>query len=221
MPRFEARLTVAAPKRCSDPRPPLRKPRKSRETRHGTEAAPFLRAFTSLRAAACARSRCLSHKRAERASGGKTHAHRRQYRMSFAPVDGRARSTRPHPGLGGRRPAPEQGRHRLDAHRHGLGAADVGPRAGALLRGTRAHQEHAVGAHAGVRGVLAGHRTVVHLRLLARVHAGQLGERRLQPAVPPARSAAIPRFTSWCTSLSRRLSPPSPAASSSARWWSA
>ena len=39
--------------------------------------------------------------------------------------------------------------------------------------GTGAHQEHAVGADAGVRDLLADHRAVVRLRLQPRLHGGQ------------------------------------------------
>ena len=124
------------------------------------------------------------------------------------------RSAGPGACLAAERRRPEQGRHRLDAHLHRAGAAHVGPGAGALLRRPGAHQEHALGAHAGVRRLLADHGAVVHLRLLDRLHAGQCGDRGLRagcsspaPSIQkPALFAtsrptpAAPRCTSSCTS---------------------
>ena len=54
------------------------------------------------------------------------------------------------------------------------------PALGAVLRRPGAHQEHALGADAGVRGLLADHRAVVRVRLLARLHRGQPHHRRAQ-----------------------------------------
>ena len=63
-------------------------------------------------------------------------------------------------------------------------ADDERPGAGAVLRRHGAQQEHAVGADAGVRRLLADHGAVVRLRLQPRVHRGQRVLRRLRPAVP-------------------------------------
>ena len=59
---------------------------------------------------------------------------------------------------------------------------DPGPRA--VLRRARPLEEHAVGADAGVRHLLAHRRAVGDLRLQHRVHRGRRVLRRLRPAVP-------------------------------------
>ena len=78
----------------------------------------------------------------------------------------------------------EQGRRGVDADVHRARADDERAGAGAVLRRHGALEEHAVDADAGVRGVLAGHGAVVHLRLQPRVHRGQRVLRRLRPPVP-------------------------------------
>ena len=101
------------------------------------------------------------------------------------------------------------------------------PGAGAVLRRHGAHEEHAVGADAGVRRVLADHGAVVRLRLQPRVHRGQRVLRRPRPAVPEGHVrlgqgrvrdggdvlARTRRSPSSCSSRSRRRSPRSPCAS--------
>ena len=54
----------------------------------------------------------------------------------------------------------EQGRQRVDDRRDAAGDHDVDPGPGAVLRRHRALEEHAVGADAGVRRVLADHRAL-------------------------------------------------------------
>ena len=82
----------------------------------------------------------------------------------------------------------EQGRRRVDAHLHRARDHDERAGAGALLRRHGAREEHAVGADAGVRHVLAGRRAVVHLRLQPRVHRGEQLLRRVRPPVPKRRA---------------------------------
>ena len=72
----------------------------------------------------------------------------------------------------------------MDADLHRARADDERARARAVLRRHGALEEHAVGADAGVRRVLADHGAVVRLRLQPRVHRGQRVLRQLRPAVP-------------------------------------
>ena len=136
----------------------------------------------------CSRSPCALALRRHRvragqgrdaACGGRGRRPRRPPRLRPRRPRRRSRGSR------GARADAQQGRHRLDA--------DVAPRsccmmsvpgAGAVLRRPGAREEHAVGADAGVRRVLADRRAVVHLRLQPRVHRGQRVLRRLRPAVP-------------------------------------
>ena len=78
----------------------------------------------------------------------------------------------------------EQGRRRVDAHVHRARHHDEHPGARALLRRHGASEEHALGADAGVRHVLADRGALVHLRLQPRVHGGQRVLRELRSAVP-------------------------------------
>src|SRR5579862_7435716 len=179
MPRYGALQSGAAPKRCSQHAPPPPSPSKSHAVSHGTEAAPFLRASLAYALPVRACSRCLSRKRGER----ERHVHACTDCTSSAVADPRTWSTaRDDAGTGagsvatagprGRRPRAEQGRHRLDAYLDCARTVDVGTGAGALLRRTGAHEEHAVGAHAGLRRFLAGDGALVRLRLLACLHPG-------------------------------------------------
>src|SRR5579862_2358250 len=179
MPRYGASQEGAAPKRCSQYGPPPQSPSKSHAVSHGTEAAPLLRASLAYALPVRACSRRLSRKRGER----ERHVHACPDCTSSAVVDPRtwcAAGNDAGTGAGplasagprGRRPRAEQGRHRLDAYLDCARTVDVGTGAGALLRRTGAHEEHAVGAHAGLRRFLAGDGALVRLRLLACLHPG-------------------------------------------------
>ena len=86
------------------------------------------------------------------------------------------------------RPTPNKGdmAWMLMSHRARHHDERAGP--GAVLRRHGAREEHALGADAGVRGVLADDGAVVHLRLQPRVHRGQRVLRRLRSAVPQGRA---------------------------------
>ena len=124
-------------------------------------------------------------------------------------------------------PTPNKGDVAWMLTSHRARAHDERPGAGAVLRRHGAREEHAVGADAGVRRVLADHGAVVRLRLQPRVHRGQRVLRRLRPAVPDGHVRLRRRATfamaatfskgvvdprAACSSRSRRRSPRSPAA---------
>ena len=83
----------------------------------------------------------------------------------------------------------QQGRHRLDARLPGARPDDDDPRAGAVLRRPRAHQEHAQRADAGVHDRLRRRPVWVLLGLHAGLHQrrGQPLLRRLLEGVPAGR----------------------------------
>ena len=101
-------------------------------------------------------------------------------------------------------PTPNKGDVAWMLTSHRARADDERAGAGAVLRRHGAREEHAVGADAGVRDVLAGHGAVVHLRLQPRVHRGQRVLRRLRPAVPERARSTPPRASSRWRRRSRK-----------------
>ena len=177
-----------------------------------------------VRSRCCARS---ARRAVDRAGQGRTRRGRgRRRRERCAGCRGGTAAAPPHPPRR-RRAGAEQGRRGVDARsRTALVLMMSDPGAGAVLRRHGAREEHAVGADAGVRRVLADHRAVVRLRLQPRVHRRQRVLRQLRPAVPqghvrlrrrassrrPRRSRRTRRCPSSSTSRSRRRSRRSPCA---------
>ena len=89
-------------------------------------------------------------------------------------------------------PYSQQGRHRLDDHRHRIRHPDDDPGPGAVLRRHGAHQEHAVDADAGVRrpSALLSVLWVIYGYSIAFTEGNAL-LRRLQSTVPERRDARL------------------------------